>query len=185
MTVQKFFNASRADRRTFKPYGLALIASAVIGASMAWTALPALAQSGPMGQMGHMGHHGRSPGGAEGWWGANPERIERMLSAVNASQAQRDQIQQILKNSASERSAQREAGRTLREQAMAVFTAPVVDADAAEKVRQQMLAQHDQASRRMMTTMLAVSNVLTAEQRAQLAAHMQKRGRSKESPHAM
>ena len=181
MTVQKFFNASRADRRTFKPYGLALIASAVIGASMAWTALPALAQSGPMGQMGH---HGRSPGGAEGW-GANPERIERMLSAVNASQAQRDQIQQILKNSTSERSAQRDAGRTLREQAMAVFTAPVVDADAAEKLRQQMLAQHDQASRRMMATMLAVSNVLTAEQRAQLAAHMQKRGRSEESPHAM
>jgi Spy/CpxP family protein refolding chaperone len=42
-----------------------------------------------------------------------------------------------------------------------------------------MLAQHDQSSRRMMATMLAVSSVLTPEQRVQLATHMQqsKRGR--------
>ena len=49
---------------------------------------------------------------------------------------------------------------------------PTVDAAAAEKLRQQMLAQHDQVSQRMLTAMLDISRVLTAEQRVALAARM-------------
>jgi Spy/CpxP family protein refolding chaperone len=63
----------------------------------------------------------------------------------------------------------------LKDQARAIFTAPTVDANAAEQVRQQMLAQHDQASRRMMNAMLEVSQVLTPEQRVQMAQLMQER----------
>jgi protein CpxP len=58
---------------------------------------------------------------------------------------------------------------------MQVFTAPNVDANAAEALRQQMLAQHDQVSRRMLTAMLDISRVLTPEQRARLAARAQER----------
>jgi len=58
---------------------------------------------------------------------------------------------------------------------MQIFAAPTVDAAAAESVRQQMLAQHDQASKRMLQAMLDVSNVLTPEQRAKMAARMKER----------
>ena len=58
---------------------------------------------------------------------------------------------------------------------MELFRQPTVDANAAEALRQQMLQQHDQASRRMLQAMLDVSRVLTPEQRAQLAQRMQQR----------
>ena len=53
--------------------------------------------------------------------------------------------------------------------------APNVDAGAAEALRQQMLAQHDQASKRVLQAMLDVSKVLTPEQRAQLGERMKRR----------
>ena len=59
---------------------------------------------------------------------------------------------------------------------MQLFAQPTVDAAAAEALRQQMLQQHDQASRRMMQSMLDVSRVLTPEQRKQMADHMAQRG---------
>ena len=58
---------------------------------------------------------------------------------------------------------------------MQVFTAPTVDANAAEQLRQQMLQQHDQMSRRMTQAMVAVASVLTPEQRAQIGEHMKDR----------
>jgi len=109
-------------------------------------------------------------------WGANPQHMQRMLSRIGASEEQKARIQQILQKAASDMAGQREAGKTLREKARAILAAPTVDANAAEQVRQQMLAHHDQNSRRMMTTMLEVSQVLTPEQRAQIAQHVQKHG---------
>lgn len=117
------------------------------------------------------------PPGGGGMWGAHPQRMERLLSSINATDDQKARIQQIMQQAASEMTGQREAGRALRDQARAVFTAPTVDVNAAEQVRQQMLAQHDQRSRRMMVTMLEVSQVLTPEQRVQMAEHMEKHGR--------
>ena len=80
--------------------------------------------------------------------------------------------------------AQREAGRALREQGLQLFTQPTVDATAAEALRQQMLAQHDQASKRMLQAMLDVAKVLTPEQRAQLAERMKQRARHDAAPRA-
>lgn len=99
----------------------------------------------------------------------------RMLDQIDATADQRAQIEQIVKAARAELKAQHEAGRSLREQAMQVFTQPTVDAAAAEALRQQMLAQHDKASQRTMQAMLDISRVLTAEQRQQLAEQMKKR----------
>ena len=101
--------------------------------------------------------------------------VERALDSVNATAEQRAQIKQITDRAAVDMKAQRESGRAVREQAAALFSQPVVDANAAEALRQQMLQQHDQRSRRMMQTMLEVSRVLTPEQRKQLAERMVKR----------
>ena len=117
--------------------------------------------------------HGRD-GGAMGMMGG-PRHIERMLDAVNATAEQRAQIKQIMQTAHTDMSAQREAGRKLHEQGQALFAQPTVDARAAETLRQQMLAQHDQASKRGMQIMLDVSRVLTPEQRKTLAERVAQR----------
>jgi Spy/CpxP family protein refolding chaperone len=101
--------------------------------------------------------------------------IERMLDGIDASEAQRTQIRQIMQSAREDLRAQREASRALREQSLQLFTQPNVDANAAEALRQQMLQQHDQASRRMMQAMLEASRVLTPEQRAQLGERIKQR----------
>ncbi|MEP7296666.1 MAG: Spy/CpxP family protein refolding chaperone [Burkholderiales bacterium] len=112
-------------------------------------------------------------------FGGSPEHVGRgidhMLDGLGATDAQRSQIKQIAMSAAADLKAQREAGRALHEKGMQIFAAPTVDAAAAEAVRQQMLAQHDQASKRMLQAMLDVSKVLTPEQRAKMAARMKER----------
>lgn len=129
------------------------------------------------------GHHGPErggPGGAEMMmFGGPPEHVDRavdhLLDGLNATDAQRSQIKQIAIAAAADLKAQREAGRGLREQGMQIFTAPTVDAAAAESLRQQMSAQHEQASKRMLQAMLDVAKVLTPEQRVKLGERMKER----------
>ena len=126
--------------------------------------------------MGGM-HHGMDGGGM--MFRGSPEHMGRMidhlLDGLNASDAQRSQIKQIAAAAAVDMKAQAEAGRALRQRAMQAFTAPNVDAAAAEQVRQQMLQQHDQMSRRVTQAMLDVARVLTPEQRARLGERMRDR----------
>ena len=104
--------------------------------------------------------------------------LDHMLDTVKATDAQRTQIHQIADAAFADLKAQRDAGRGLHEQAMQAFTATNVEANAVEALRQQMLQQHDQASKRVMQAMLDVSRVLTPEQRTQLAQHMKQRADS-------
>lgn len=124
-----------------------------------------------------------------GLFGAPAERIERtvdrLLDGLEATDAQRTQIKQIATAAATDLRAQREAGRSLQERSVQLFTAPVVDANAAEQVRQQMLAQHEQASRRTLQALLDVSRVLTPQQRATLAQRMADRRSQGRRPHAV
>jgi len=122
--------------------------------------------AGPMGGMGGGGGGGMMFGGRFG---------ERVLDDVGATAEQRTQIRQILDAARTELRSQRDAGRALHEQARALFTQPTVDANAAEALRQQMLARHDQASRRMLQAMIDVSRVLTPEQRAKIGERMNQR----------
>ena len=123
------------------------------------------------------------PGGPGGpgmmMFGGPPEHVGRavdhMLDGLGASDAQRTQIKQIAMAAAADLKAQRDASRGLREKGMQIFTAPTVDAGAAEALRQQMSAQRDQASKRMLQAMLDVANVLTPEQRAKIGARMKER----------
>lgn len=101
--------------------------------------------------------------------------IDRMLDGLNATDAQRTQIKQIAVAAAQDLKAQRDAGRGLHARSMQIFTAPTVDANSAEALRQQMETQHDQASKRVLQAMLDVSRVLTPEQRAKIGTRMQER----------
>ncbi len=130
------------------------------------------ASAAPIDGVGHRHGSGMMGGPMEGGMGGGMMaglRSERMLDAVNASAEQRSQIKQIMDAAVGDRQAQRDAGRGLHDQVRQLFTQPTVDARAAEALRQQMLAQHDQSSKRMMQAMLEVSRVLTPEQRTKLA----------------
>ena len=152
--------------------GLKRLAAGMIIAVTATIALSAWAQPG-----GH-GRHGGGFGGP-GMFMGSPEHIARgvdhVLDGLNATDAQRTQIKQIVAQAAADLKAQRDTGKALHEKGMQIFTAPTVDAAAAESVRQQLVAQHDAASRRMLQAMLDISRVLTPEQRAKIAEHMKQR----------
>lgn len=125
------------------------------------------------GRAGGWGGHGMGGpammGGGYGMMGDGSRMSDRMLAGLNATDAQRAQIRQIMQAAAADMKTQFEAGRALREQGLAIFSAPVVDAAAAESLRQQMVAHYDQMSQKMTQTMVAVANVLTPEQRAKFA----------------
>lgn len=135
-----------------------------------------LHRAGGMGGMGHAAHRGPM-GGDPGRHGGGMmfPLHERALDAVGASADQKQRIRSIFESARTELRGQREARRAQHEQAMNLFTQPTVDARAAEGLRQQMLQQHDQASRRQMQAMLDASAVLTPEQRAKLAERMKQR----------
>lgn len=92
-----------------------------------------------------------------------------MLDAVGASAEQRSQIKTIMETARSDLKPQRDTAKALNDQMRTLFTQTPVDANAAEALRQQKLAVHDQVSRRMLQAMVAASAVLTPEQRAKLA----------------
>ena len=164
-------NKTMTLARPLMQRGVRWVVLATFVAVSSATALSAWAQPMPGGMMG--GHEG--PQGMMG----SPEHMGRMLDhmldGLNATDAQRSQIKQIAAAAATDMKAQHDAGRALREKAMQIFSAPNVDAAAAESVRQQMLAQHDQSSRRMLQAMLDASKVLTPEQRAKLGERMKQR----------
>ena len=150
--------------------GVRLMAASVMLAAAALAVAPAQAQ----------GHHGGGMGGhGMMMFGGSPERVgrvvDRMLDGLNASEAQRTQIKQIATAAAADLKTQREAGRGLRERGMQLLATPNIDANAAEALRQQMVAQHDQASKRTLAALLDVSRVLTPEQRAKVAERMKQR----------
>jgi protein CpxP len=120
------------------------------------------------GQEGHEGHGAHmSPLG--------PLGDARMLDDVKATDAQRAKIKQIAEAAKKDLQAQHESARDLHEKTMQILNAPKVDEAAAESVRQQMLAQHDKASKRGLQALIEISRVLTPEQRAQVAQRMKDR----------
>jgi Spy/CpxP family protein refolding chaperone len=147
-----------------------MVATLVVAAAGVCTSIAqAQPAAGPGG--GEARHH--MHGGKGGFMGGR--MLERALDSVNGSAEQRARIRDIMKAAATDVRQQREASRGLREQAMALFAQPTVDARAVEALRQQMVQQHDQSSRRWTQALLDASAVLTPEQRQQLAERMKQR----------
>ena len=158
-----------ASARPAAQRGVRVVLLSMLVAVSATVAMSAWAQ--PMGQ-GH-GHGGGMV------FGGSPERVARgvdhLLDGLNATDAQRTQIKQIAQAAATDLAAQRQSTRALRDKGRDIFAAPVVDAAAAESVRQQLVVKHDESSRRTLQALLDVSRVLTPEQRAKMAERMKQR----------
>jgi protein CpxP len=124
--------------------------------------------SAPMGEHMHGGHMRGGPG-------MHGHHMERLLERVNASAEQRSKIRGIFDAAASDMRAQADTRRQLHEQGLTLLAQPTIDANAVERLRQQMLAQHDLASQRWSKAMIEAANVLTPQQRTQLAELMRQR----------
>ena len=159
-----------------------LVPATLLVAAAGAFALNAEAAADGVGGAGGPGMHGGMRGG-EGGPGmglglgmmGNPHRMERVLDSVNASAEQRTQIRQIMQTAHADMKNQHQAGKVLHEQNRALFAQPNVDARAVEANRQQLMAQHEAASKRMSQVMLDVSRVLSPDQRKQLSERMAER----------
>lgn len=123
---------------------------------------------------GHHPGHGMKGGPGE-WLPFAGPGFDRLLGEVKATDAQRKQIKDITDRARTDLRALHEKAQSQREGAFALWAAPKLDAAEAEKQRQQMLAHHDQVSKRVMQAMLDVGQVLTPEQRAKAAAVIKQR----------
>ncbi len=154
--------------------GLATLVVAVAG--VAYTSAQAQPGSGPGAGMAMHGGPGAGWGDGMGFGGAyGPHMRERMLDAAGATAEQKTRIRDIFGALATDMRSRAEAGHALHRQLGQQLLGPTIDAGAVESVRQQMLAQHDAASKRVMQAMLDAAAVLTPEQRAKLAQHVQQR----------
>lgn len=173
--------AATSGAGTLRGVRFVLLASVLaVGGAVA---LSAWAQPDGAAPLRHTMHHGMKGGdggfGGHGFFAGSPERIDRgvdrYLKGVDATDAQRAQVKQIVRAAAADLKPIHETVRGLRTQGMQLFTAPVVDARAVEANRAQVLAQQDLASKRITQALLDISAVLSPEQRAKLAQQAQAR----------
>jgi protein CpxP len=187
MTLTPVGDSSAGRRVQWVVIGMLVALLAALGVS-AWaqSAPPAPGMDGASGMQHRMpdgmhrgGMHGGMHGGMGMMFRGSPERIGRvvdfMLDGLHASDAQRTQIKQVAVQAAADLKAQAAGGKALRQRSLQIFTAPTIDAAAAEQVRQQMLQQHDQMSRRVTQAMLDVARLLTPEQRATVGERIRDR----------
>jgi Spy/CpxP family protein refolding chaperone len=101
------------------------------------------------------------------------EHLDRMLKhlyvEVDATPAQQLQLGPIVKAAARDLLPMRDRMREARQQAVALLAEPTVDRAALEVLRAGQLQLAEQASRRLTQALADVADVLTPEQRRQLA----------------
>ena len=102
-----------------------------------------------------------------------PERIESMVKHLavdaNATPEQSARLTEIAKSAAVELAPMREKAKEARKRAMAILGSPTVDRAALERLRAEQLEAMDAGSRRLTKAIADAAEVLTPEQRKQLA----------------
>ena len=109
------------------------------------------------------------------------ERMFHDLKAVDATDAQKQQLHAIFKQAMEDNKSAEDQLRKLHQQIGALLAAPVVDANSVSSLSQQAQTQHDAIATRMTRAMIDGANVLTPDQRAKLLAlHQQQAEKMKE-----
>lgn len=161
-----------------RPWRRVAIAT-LIGSVAAGVGLTAFAHGGgPFG--GGFGHRGWHMGPGEQM---DPEAMKRridasvrwMLADINATEAQQQRIAEIVGATMKEMAPLRERHREARRSVMELLAKPNVDRAAIEAIRAQEMQSADAMSKRLVQSLADVADVLTPEQRAQLAEKMKQR----------
>ena len=111
------------------------------------------------------GHHGRMSGDPE----KHLEHLNAMLTKAGASDAQKKQIEGILRPAFNEMKAAKETHSTAFRQFHEAMLAPSIDRARLETIRADEIKSLDDASKRVVTAISDAADVLSAEQRAALA----------------
>jgi Spy/CpxP family protein refolding chaperone len=109
--------------------------------------------------------------------GHSPEELRAHMSfaadyalyRVNATDEQKARVQEILDRAIDDLEALYPSRHELHDEVIAALTAPEVDRDALEALRARHLAAFDTASRRIVAAVADLGDVLSAEQRSELA----------------
>lgn len=137
------------------------------------------------GTIGLQAHAQGGHGFRGGWFAGSSdpakvdERVDRMLKhlsvEINATPEQQQKLAPIVKQAITDLQPLREQMRNTRKQATDLMSAPQIDRAAIEALRAQKMQTADAISRRMSQAMADAAEVLTPEQRKQLAERMQQR----------
>lgn len=104
---------------------------------------------------------------------AHADRMLRHLYVeIDATDAQKARIDPLVKQALQDLKPLHEQLRSAHQQATTLLTQPAIDRAALEAARVADMQLADQASKRLVQLMADVGDVLTAEQRGKLAAHL-------------
>jgi len=129
--------------------------------------------------------HGGYGGWHRGGFAAGPldpaavdEHLERMLKhlyvEIDATDEQKQRLAPIVKQAARDLLPLRDKMQAARKQAIELFTRDAIDRSAIETLRAEQLQLAEQASRRIAQSLADAAEVLTAAQRKELAARVEK-----------
>jgi periplasmic protein CpxP/Spy len=127
-----------------------------------------------------MEHHRMERGSMEhGHMRGNPEQmqerhLDQMAKAANATPEQKAKLMAIAKAAQADTKPLHDQLSANRERSTALFSAPTIDRAAVEQLRSEQFKLMEQISRRRSQARLDSAEVLSAEQRAKLAAMMKK-----------
>lgn len=159
---------STNNARRWTIAGLAAATIAAIGTAAAWNP----AHSHERGGWGR-GMHG--PMDPEAMGKRIDGMVQWMLADVNASDEQRTRIAGIAKAAATELAPLRQRHAEARRQSIKLLTAPTIDRAQIEQLRVEQMQLGDTVTRRMSQALIDAAEVLTQEQRAQLATKWENR----------
>ena len=167
-------------RRSWRGFATAvflLTAGAIFGVLL-YQSAGAWAQGSPIGRAASfVMHDGPRFGG--GFWmpGRMEWAIDRALWSVDATAEQRKKITAIAERAADDIYALREQHLAVRQQIRQALAAPTVDHAKIEALRGEQMKLADTASQRITAALVEAAEVLTPEQRADLARRMERRQR--------
>lgn len=152
-------NKKRRRRWLFVVAALPLLAFAGFAATRA--------AAGPWGHH-HCGSHDPTPEEARG----HVDRwMEHVLDHIDATDEQRAEISLIVDDALPQMLAFRREGRELKQQGRELVMAEPIDRAGLERVRTQGIELANRATARGLEVFISISEVLTPEQRAELADH--------------
>jgi len=107
------------------------------------------------------------------------KHLERMLKhlyvEIDATEAQKQQLEPIVKQAAKDLLPMRERVHAARREAIELLAQERIDPAALEALRAQQIGLADQVSRRLTRAIAEAAEVLTPAQRKELAAHFARR----------
>lgn len=180
MNAQQLNQSPRATTRNRRRWVAAALTAAVVGAFGAQ--IPAYAHEGSCHSHHHAWHkhHGKmSPQKMEQ---RMEKRIDHMLDRVKATDEQKQKINAITKSAFTDLQPLHQQRRDLRRKAMALLTQPTIDQAAFQQLQTQQQQLADKISQRRDQALIDAAQVLTPEQRADLAKRWHKRGERHHKP---